>query len=98
MKIIKVPVTGQIELLEFEYNVLAFPNLQEATVGGDSLIERVFPRLFRMAREERVAAGKNWFVMIVDEDGISKRLPENTRASFLYGVRDHATPRTGRTS
>lgn len=87
MKIIKVPVTGEVELVNVDS--MEYPNLANATVGEGNLIERVFPRLFRLAREERIADGRNWFVMIVNEEGIRQGLPENVRASLLYGFRDH---------
>lgn len=87
MKIIKVPVEGKIEYVEVE--TFDYPKLQEATVGVANFIERVVPTMFRQIREERIGIGQNWFVMIVDEDGIRQGLPVNQRASFLYGTRNH---------
>lgn len=83
MKAIKIPVTGEIEMVEVpdpkrDCSGVFLHTCQEQV---DGYIEIVKPRLLYS-----ITMMPHTACMLVDEDGIPKRKPVNRRATELYGA------------
>ncbi len=83
-RLIEIPVFGPVR--EVLNAPLEYPWLNRITVGEGNMFEIVRPRGFEAFNAE-LASGR--LVLLVDEEGMLKRLAPNVRASFLYGTQDH---------
>lgn len=89
---IKIPARGTIE--ESSEVDFRFPAMNRLLYGdGNVTVERVRP--YGLATFNNTLVNGNEVVLIVDEDGMAKRLPFNSRASFIYGWQFHGQPILG---
>ena len=83
MKLIKIPVEGDLELVDVPLGDYELPE-----IFSGSIIEHVrftIPNTMSMFEYQDTEHGvKQWVVMLVDENGIPMGLPLNQRASLLY--------------
>jgi len=102
MKIIRIKTDNTIEVLQFpeESDTSSHEdNSLEKLIGDDCIIaERVRPR--RLYEELGAGVEQTRFKgdavsMLVDENGLSKKLPVNMVASWLYGADVHGCPIVG---
>ncbi len=84
MKTVKVTTDNRISLIDIDFN--DFKSIQQA-IGGH--FETVRTRLMvDYFRDPSV-------IMLVDEDGLIKELPENALGCALYGTPQHGFPIVG---
>lgn len=101
MKIIRIKTDNSIDVLQFPETASASmdDNFLERLIGETcDIAERVRPR--RLYEEFGAGAEATRFKgdavsMLVDEMGISKNLPVNLAASWLYGADVHGCPIVG---
>ena len=77
MKTVRVTTDSVIEVLDIPWT----PEEQERAIGADC-VEIVKTQIMYDLFEDRI-------VMLVDESGICKGLPENRLASWMYGAQMH---------
>ena len=84
MKTVQVTTDNKISVIDVNFN--DFRDIQHA-IGGH----------FETVRTERMRAvfGDGDLIMIVDESGQLKRLPENMLGCVLYGTCEHGHPIVG---
>jgi hypothetical protein len=78
---IRIPASG--EITEINECPLEFPHLNEVALGSrESLVEIVRPRFIN--GDMRLSETGVNLVLLVDEEGLIKRLTPNMRATILY--------------
>jgi hypothetical protein len=87
-RLIKIPVSGP--LVEVFVEDFGYPALNTVLFDKDTLIEPVRPKGFDL-----FSTPDTKVIFVVDEEGLLKELPLNTRASLLYGSHVHQQPIVG---